>query len=142
MAKNLIREEPVEVSEQKKERSTVRKTRRENPFGNAIRSVFDGTILTREKVIKTAPFLFYLTLLAIVYIANTYYAEKTITKTEKINKEIKELRSEYITIKSEFMFKSRPSEISTKLLPYGIKESMNPPRKIVLESDSSKTKKL
>lgn len=134
MAKNQIKKEKEEEEKRKKEikekEKAAKKSIKENPVSKAIRSVFDGTILTREKVTRSAPFLFYIALLAIVYIANTYYTEKMIMKNEKIKKEIKELRSEYITTKSEFMYKSRLSKISIKLALCGIKESLTPPKKI------------
>lgn len=141
MGKNKIKEIVAEdLQEEKSSQKSFKTQRRENPFGKAILSVLDGTILTREKVVQSVPFLFYITLLAIIYIANNYYAEKTITHIERTKKESKELRSEYITTKSEFMYKSRQSIIVPRLLPYGIKESLIPPEKIIVDKSSTKTK--
>jgi len=139
MGKNKIKEATNDLPEEKRSKRSFKTQKRENPFGKAIISVLDGTILTREKVVQSVPFLFYLTLLAIVYIANNYYAEKTITHIERTKKESKELRSEYITTKSEFMYKSRQSIIVPRLSPYGIKESLIPPKKIVVAKSSPKT---
>jgi len=84
------------------------------------------------------PFLFFLTMLAVIYITNSYYAERTIRNIEKTKTDLKELRTEHISVKSEMMFKSKQSEIAVKLIPYGIKESVIPPIKIFISNDSVK----
>ena len=50
-----------------------------------------------------------------------------------MKKEIKELRSESIYVKSKLMFNSRQSEINRRIGLYGLKESVKPPIKIVVE---------
>jgi len=112
---------------------------RESALAKFIFSFFNGAILTRNTVIKTLPFLFFLALLAVIYITNSYYAERTIRKIEKTKSELKELRTEHISVKSEMMYKSKQSEIASKLLPYGIKESVIPPIKIFISNDSLKS---
>lgn len=87
-------------------------------------------MLDKETLVKVLPFIFFLTLLAIVYIANSYYAEKKIREIDALNNELKELRSEYIATKSELMFKSKQSQVAKLVEPLGIKESVYPPVKI------------
>jgi len=87
-------------------------------------------LLDKETLVKVLPFIFFLTLLAIVYIANSYYAEKKIREIDALNNELKELRSEYIATKSELMFKSKQSQVAKLVEPLGIKESVYPPVKI------------
>ncbi len=110
--------------------------RRRNPVIRGIQIVLDGTVLANNSVLKGIPFVFYVALLIVFYIANTYYAEKKIIEIEKIKKELKELRSENITSKSNRMYYSRQSEVIKRIEPYGIKESLIPPRKIFVESDT------
>lgn len=93
--------------------------------------VLDGTILTREKAEAMLPFFLFLTLLAVVLIFNTYYAEKKARQVEAIRSEIVELRVRYITIKSELMYISNQSEVARRLSSYGFVESTVPPRPVV-----------
>lgn len=86
---------------------------------------------------KSIPFVLYVTLLIVLYIANSYYAEKKIIEIEKIKKELKELRSENITSKSNWMYCSRQSAVIKRIAPYGIKESLIPPRKIFVKSTTA-----
>ncbi len=110
-----------------------------NPFNNTfpkvLHNILDGTILTREKTIKSFPYLFFLTFLIIIYIANNYYAEKTIIKINKIEKENKELRYKYITVKSKLMFHTKLSEVAKKVKSLGLKESTVPPQKIFINQN-------
>ena len=125
-----------EIEEETPKRKKLRQ--RENALTKFIFSFFNGNILTRDRVVKTLPFLFFLTILAVIYITNSYYAERTIRNIEKTKTDLKELRTEHISVKSEMMFKSKQSEIAVKLIPYGIKESVIPPIKIFISNDSVK----
>lgn len=86
----------------------------------------------RARLQNIIVFMVYLVFLALLNIGNTYRAEKYIRQIDKLTKEMKELRYEYITTKSELMFKSKASEVATQLAPFGIKESIIPPHKIEL----------
>ncbi|MFH0866590.1 MAG: FtsL-like putative cell division protein [Bacteroidota bacterium] len=135
MGSNTYREpenaEP-EIKQEKPERK-----QRNNPVLKGVQSVLDGNVLARDSVLKGIPFVFYAALLIVFYIANTYYAEKKIIEIEKIKRELKELRSENITSKSKLMYYSRQSEVIKRIEPYGIKESLIPPRKIFVEPDTA-----
>ncbi len=98
--------------------------------------VLNGNFLTRENAVQRLPFLFFLTLLMIFYIANTHYAEKTVREIDKLNRQLKEQGSEYITTKSDLMFKSKQSEVATAVEQMGIKESVVPPKKITIGDKS------
>lgn len=140
MAKNEIRE-PEIVEEVAEETKAPAMPKKRKGIVKGIHSIFDGTILARESVIKGLPFIFYIAFLAVMYIGNSFYAEKKIMQIEKIKKEIKELRSESISVKSNLMFLSKQSEVIKRLGSTGVKESLNPPYKIVVKSDSSSTVK-
>ncbi|HPG33553.1 MAG: hypothetical protein H6541_00140 [Lentimicrobiaceae bacterium] len=101
--------------------------------GKSVPGFFDGRLMTRENLVKQIPFIFYMTFLAIMYIANSYNAEKTIIDISKTKKELEELRFEYITTKSELMFHSKQSEVAAKLINSGVKESVVPPAKLYVK---------
>lgn len=82
------------------------------------------------------PFIFFLTLLALFYIGNIYYAERTIRDIDRTERELKELRSEYITGKSDLMYRSKLSEVAVAILPRDLKESVVAPKKILVRKTS------
>jgi hypothetical protein len=110
----------------------------ERGFFRAIGDILSGNFLAREYSWRQAPFVFFLSFIGIIYIANSYYAEKNIRKINKYSEELKELRSEYITSKSRLMFLGRQSEISriSKEKGLNLTEATAPPGKIIVESQS------
>jgi hypothetical protein len=104
---------------------------------NPLKAIIEGTILTRENVVKQLPFLIYIFLMAVMYIANSYNAEKAIiesTRTKKLNEEY---RYSYINTHSKLMNVSRQSELAHKLVNTGIKELKAPPRKIIVPESNN-----
>lgn len=78
-------------------------------------------------IVKNIPFFLFLSALAVVYIYNGHYADKTIRNINKVSKELKELQFEYKTLKSEVMFRSKQSEMAKAVEPLGLKELVTPP---------------
>ena len=79
-------------------------------------------ILNYQSIVKQMPFFLFLALLAVVYIYNGHYADKTIRNINQTAKEVKELQYEYKTVKSEVMFRSKQSELARAVEPLGLKE--------------------
>ena len=115
-------------NELKGNKSTVKS---ESSFEKASQNILGGDFLSRKGATKLLPFLLFLTLLGIIYIANIYYAEKNIREIDHIGREIKEIRYEYITTKSTLMHISKRSEISDRLKNTGIKEPVTPPFRLI-----------
>ena len=78
--------------------------------------------LNYQSIVKQVPFFLFLALLAVVYIYNGHYADKTIRNINQTAKEVKELQYEFKTVKSEVMFRSKQSELARAVEPLGLKE--------------------
>lgn len=83
--------------------------------------------LNYQSLVHQVPFFLFLAVLAVVYIYNGHYADKTIRNINKTAKEVKELQWEYKTVKSEVMYKSKQSELAKAVEPLGLKELTEPP---------------
>lgn len=107
---------------------------KESKVMRSVASVVSGSFLTREATIKNFPFIFFLSFLAICYIANGYYTDDQIRKVNRLNGEIKELRTQYIVVKDSLVIKSKQTEVAKALaaMQTGVKESVVPPKKIVV----------
>jgi hypothetical protein len=110
----------------KKERTRNKTNGTGKGLGKVVHSILGGSFLTGEHVINTLPFILYLAFLALMYITNSYYAQRNMIAVEKLKKELKELNYTYISTKSELMFISRQSEVSKKAGIIGLKESTVP----------------
>lgn len=96
------------------------------------KSLMTGSFLSKELLIGSLPYIFFLTFLGICYIANGYQAEKVIRQLYKTNNSLKELRSEYITTKSDLMIISKQSQVASATAEMGLKELTSPPKKIII----------
>ncbi len=85
---------------------------------------------------KYFPQLFFFLFLGVFYIGYTHYASKLARKTNKLKKEVEDLRADYTTMKANYMYESKLSEVSKKVKEYGLSESSTSPMKIkITESE-------
>lgn len=112
------------------------KVKKQNPFA----AIMSGSMLTQDSVVKHLPYALFLAFLGLVYIANGYMAESSVRQINKTQQEIKELRSEQISMKSELNNTIIESELK-KIIDnrgMGLVESFDPPKKIVVKSSELK----
>jgi hypothetical protein len=83
--------------------------------------------------VQHVPKILFVLTLSLLYIGNTHHAEKTVRKINNIQAEVEDLRADYTTLKSDLMFSSKQSEVARKVKAYGLKESLTPPHKVVVE---------
>ncbi len=131
---NIESQKPAEETKQQKESSSETTGTKSNP----LRSFLDGTLLTKEVILKQFPFVIFIAVLCVLYIANRYSAEKIVRKTQDLQNELKELRAEQISITSELMQLSQQSEV-VKLVDenqLGLAESVVPPKIITVREEN------
>ena len=99
----------------------------------SLRSLIDGNVLTQKSVIRQAPFLAMLVIISLFMIANRNHAEKLVMRTNELQSEVKELRSQAITTSSELMMVSRQSRVEqmVKEKGTGLVENKEPLKKLV-----------
>jgi hypothetical protein len=104
---------------------------------NAIKSM-----LNYQWIVMNIPFFLFLAFIAILYIANGHFADKTVRKINEAQKNIKELQFEYKTAKAELMDRSRAAHIESLMLPYGLGISNKMPIHIQIENKITKSQNL
>lgn len=88
---------------------------------------------TTNLVFGNFSYVMFLGFLAIVYIANAHFAERGVRRIQLLQKEIKELKWEYTSIKSETMYKSMQSQIDESLEPVGLDLENKGPKVIIVK---------
>ena len=83
--------------------------------------------------VQYLPKILFVMVVGLLYISNTHYSEKTVRKIDKVQSEVEDLRADYTTLKSDLMFASKQSEVARKVNSIGLKESLNPPIKVITE---------
>ncbi|HEX4887104.1 MAG TPA: FtsL-like putative cell division protein [Luteibaculaceae bacterium] len=94
--------------------------------------IITGSILTRDSILNQMPFLLYLCLLAVFYIGYGYYGEKTIRELDRVDRELKEIKSEYTTTSTKLEVLRQQSKVAEEIYRMGLQESRVPPKKIVV----------
>lgn len=108
---------------------------RRSSLGKGLVRFLNGGFLSRNEVVARLPYFFFLAFLLTCYIGYGYYTEKTVKELYRTRKDLKELRSEYITTKSRLMFRSKRSEVVKATEGMGLRESTDPPEKILIRKE-------
>jgi hypothetical protein len=92
-------------------------------------------MLNYSAIVRQIPYFIFLAILAVVYIYNGHYADKTIREITRTAKELNELQYEYKSVKGDVLFRSKQSELIEAVKPLGLKELMAEPMVLI---DSTK----
>lgn len=138
--RNIEEKEELQELEELVEMEKPAPTRPSKPgkkgvLAKGLSKIFGGSFLSDDRTIQHLPFILFLALIAILYIANGYYADDKIREVNKISNQIKELRTEYISSKSDLMFISKQSQVAAAVDTLGLKEPVVAPMKIQTDSN-------
>jgi outer membrane murein-binding lipoprotein Lpp len=84
--------------------------------------------------VQYLPKVLFVVLLSLIYISNTHFAEKTTRKIDRLQSDVEDLRADYTTLKADIMYASKQSEVARRVKELGLKESLNPPFKVVVDA--------
>jgi len=101
-------------------------------------SVLNGSFLTRENVLGNMPFILFCAALMIMYIAYGYQTERIVRNLISTGTELKEMRSEYITVRASLEKKEQQSQVAAGIKELGLHESRVPPVKLELSKKELK----
>lgn len=96
-------------------------------------TLFSSEFMPQEKAMALLPYFLFLAFLGVIYIGNHNRSEAKIRLWTEGQKEVKELRWEYIGLQSKWMMATKQSQISSSVAPLGLKESTFPPYIIQIE---------
>jgi hypothetical protein len=91
--------------------------------------------MTYSKAIQQTFFVLFIVALSILHVYNAHQAEGMTRRKVMIENELKELKWEYMSIKSDLMMRSKLTDIKQILEPTGLICSPQPPFKIVVKAD-------
>ena len=114
------------------ERSDNKKKARTGSF---IKELLSGSMITEKIILKNLWYILLITLLAAIYIGSRFHAEKITRETARLQKEVRELRSESLSTSANLMFISRQSEVQKLVRERGLmlEELKTPPFKLLVE---------
>ena len=117
--------------------NTAKKPRKErkNRSGSSVFDVLERNLKMEswfEDGVPTKYFrhVLFLTGLGLLYISNTHYADRMSREFTGLKKEIEDLRADYTTLKADYMYESKQSEVAKKVKHLGLKEGGDAPVKV------------
>ena len=94
-----------------------------------------GQSLNSGLPVKHLPKVAFTVLIAVFYVWNNHYAERSVRVIDKLEDEVEDLRADVTTLEANYMFSSKQSEVAKNVKPLGLEESMEPPTKIIVEDN-------
>jgi Bacteriodetes cell division protein (FtsL-like) len=91
--------------------------------------------VTYAQVLRNVFFVLTIIGIGVVEIFNTHWSERMMRKIEKQTEHVKELRWEYMTVKTNMNQKAKQSELQKILEPYGLRSLQEPPKKIEVKKE-------
>lgn len=129
----VIEEEEEELlQEPVLKKKPVREPVKENSAASFFKKLFVEGAVSRDAATDMLPYIMFLCVLVMFYIANSHMAMNNIRKIDKLSKEVKELSWEYKSLKADLMFKSKLTEVAKRVDTLGLKELIEPPKKIIV----------
>ena len=97
--------------------------------GSFFKELFSGSMVSEKIILNNIGYIAFLALLAAFYIANRYDAERITRETTRLQDEIKDLRTESLSISADLMSIRRQSKIYSMIKEKGldIEELKEPP---------------
>jgi hypothetical protein len=93
-------------------------------------NILKANFLINEDAVKNWRFIVFCTFLAIIMIAFSHSAERKVHNIARLNNEVRELRSEFVDMRSALMKLKMESTITSRMAARGVKPSETPPNKI------------
>lgn len=97
---------------------------------NKVLNILKGRFLVDEDASGSWRFIGFSIVLILIMIASSHNAEKKVFEIGDLDVSVKELRSEYVDLRSQLMKLKMESKVSEKMLVRGLKSSEEPPKKI------------
>lgn len=92
--------------------------------------ILKGKFLVSEDATKNWKFILFASGLAVVMIASSHSADKKVFALDKLNKEVLELRSEFVDVREKVQQIKLESNITSRLAEKGLAPSTVAPKKI------------
>jgi hypothetical protein len=102
--------------------------------GSLLKELMSGSMVTDKIILKNLGYIFLLTLLGAIYIANRFHAEKIIRESTRLEREVKDLRAESLSVSADLMEASKQSEVFrlVKERELNLEELREPPFELIV----------
>ncbi len=102
--------------------------------GGFLKGLISGTVISDSIILRDVRYTAMIFLLAVIFIANRFNAERVEREISALEQEVRDLRAESLSVSADLGSVSRQSEISdlVKEQGLGLEELREPPYRIVV----------
>jgi hypothetical protein len=102
--------------------------------GSVLKELLSGSMVSDRIILKNFWYILMLTILGAVYIANRFNAEKINRESNRLSREVRDLRAESLSTSADLMEASRQSEVyrMVKERSLGLEELRTPPYRLIV----------
>lgn len=118
-------------------RKDKKAVQRKGGFARGVNNLLSGSYLTREYVQANLPFIFFIVVMMVGYIAYGYYAEKNVKDLVQAESRLRELKSQHTAVEAQLEKLKRQSQVAESISDLGLRESTAPP--VVIRTSQPKT---
>ena len=100
-----------------------------------MKELLSGTMVSEKIILKNLGYISLVTILAAFYIMNRFHAEKVTREMTKLQREVRDLRSESLSTSADLMQASRQSQVLKLVRDRGLnlEELKTPPYKLIVD---------
>ena len=84
-------------------------------------------------LIENLPFIFFIGMIGLIYIANSHYAEKQSRKIRKVEAEVQSLKRQHMQVLSTLMHEKKHTRIESEVKQLGLLPPQSRPYRIVVK---------
>jgi hypothetical protein len=109
-------------------------SKKRSASGSFIKELLSGTMVSEKIVLNNLGYVIFFTFLLAVYIGNRFHAEKITRESARLQRQVKDLKAEALSISADLMRASRQSEVLRLVRERGLslEELKTPPYKLVV----------
>ena len=102
--------------------------------GSFMKELLSGSMVTEKIILNNLGYISLITFLAAIYIGNRFHAEKITRESTKLQREVRDMRSESLSTSADLMNVSRQSEVFRLVREKGLnlEELKTPPYKLLV----------
>ena len=100
-----------------------------------LKELLSGSMVSEKLILQNLGYISLITFLAAVYIANRFHAERITRETSRLQREVRDLRSESLSTSADLMYVSRQSQVYSLIREKGLnlEELKAPPYKLIVD---------
>lgn len=123
--------------EVKEEKVKAKKKKKSSKVARSFMDVLNGNVLTKDYVVQNLPYIIFLTALMLVYIGMGYNIDKNTRLINALEEENLDLRTEEISVKTEYNVVSGQSQVADSTSKMGLMEARDEaPNIIAVKSET------